>query len=355
LEEDLMSETNNPTRRYAPIRPEWLAQAQEPILEPDRPIIDSHHHLWDHPGNRYLLPELLADIDSGHNIHSTIYAECGVMQRTDGPTEMRPAGEVEFATQAAERACEIKSPVSVCSAIIGGADLKLGAAIDPVLHEMRRISKGRLRGIRNTAAWHPDPQVRPASNPPAGLMSNPSVREGIGRLASFDLSLDLWAYHTQMDEALDLVRAFPNLTIIIDHIGGALAIGPYAGKRDEVFAAWRKSLIELAREPNVYIKFGGLGMRIAGFDFHERARPPSSDFLASHWQPYFDHCIDVFGCDRLMFESNFPVDKGMFSYAILWNSFKRLAHSFSEAEKHAVFFDTANSVYRLMARETLKS
>ncbi|MDW9610875.1 amidohydrolase family protein [Sinorhizobium meliloti] len=349
-----MASDNNPTRRYAPIRPEWLATRIEPIIEPERAIVDSHHHLWDHPGNRYLLPEYLADIGDGHNVRATVYAECGVMHRLDGPVAMKPVGEVEFATSAGKRAAESDPTKSICAAIIGGADLRLGGAIEEVLEEMRLASEGRLRGIRNTAAWHSDPDVRPASNPPEGLLRDPKVREAVSRLPSFGLSFDAWAYHTQMSEVLDIARSFPDLTIVIDHIGGALAIGPYRGKRAEVFSVWSEAIAELAREPNVYLKFGGLGMRVAGFDFHELDRPPSSEFLAESWRPYFETCLESFGASRCMFESNFPVDKGMFSYAVLWNAFKRLAAGYSEAEKDALFLGSAASVYRLSETEVLR-
>jgi predicted TIM-barrel fold metal-dependent hydrolase len=145
----------------------------------------------------------------------------------------------------------------------------------------------------------------------------------------------------------DLARAFPNSKIVLDHVGGPLAIRGYASKRDEVFASWVPSIKALARCPNVYVKLGGLGMRIGGFGFHEQPDPPSSELLATAWRPYIETCIEAFGASRAMFESNFPVDKGSYSYPVFWNACKRLAKSASDSEKADLFAGTAARFYRL--------
>ncbi len=158
---------------------------------------------------------------------------------------------------------------------------------------------------------------------------------------------ETFAYHTQIAELRDLARAAPDATIVANHILAPLGIGPYEGKRKEVFAEWSKSMSDLATCPNVMVKLGGMAMRLFGFRLHEQGLPPSSEDLAAAWRPYMEHCIAAFGPERCMFESNFPVDKGGCSYAVLWNAFKRIAARYSADEKNALFGGTAARVYRI--------
>jgi L-fuconolactonase len=343
---------NQPTPQLPrfPIDEKWLSKRQEEIIEPDLPIIDPHHHLWDRDA-RYLLPELLADIGSGHNVQATVFLQCASMYRADGPPELRPIGETEFVNGAAAMSASgIYGPARICAGIVGYADLRLAAKVEAVLEAHLRAGGGRFRGIRNSTVWDADETITTVSlKPPPRLMYDPAWREGFARLAPLKLSFDGWLYYTQLGEVTDLARAFPDTTIIVDHVGGVLGIGAYAGRRDEIFAQWRTSIAELARCPNVYMKLGGLGMRTNGFDFHARDLPPASQDLATAWRPYVETCIAAFGVERSMFESNFPVDKGSCSYAILWNALKRLASGYSAAEKKALFHDTAAKVYRLAA------
>jgi L-fuconolactonase len=335
---------------HLPVRPEWLAARQEEILEPELPIVDPHHHLVDRANTgRYLLPELLADTGSGHNITATVYLEWLSMYRADGPVPLRPVGEVEFANGvAAIAASETYGKTKVCAGIVGYADLMLGAQVEEVLETMILAAGGRFRGIRYISASHPDEAARGSSvNRPAGLLMNGKVREGFARLHPLGLSFDAWMYFTQLGELADLARAFPETPIVLDHVGGAIGIGPYAGRRDEVFAEWKRSIGEVARCPNVHVKLGGLGMRLFGFDVHAGELPPSSEQLATLWRPYIETCIEAFGPERAMFESNFPVDKGSGSYQLFWNAFKRIAAGCSAAEKAALFSGTASRFYRL--------
>jgi len=334
---------------HIPVRPDWLARRQEEILEPARPIVDPHHHLWDRPGNPYFLPHILADAASGHNIVATVFVECHAMYRADGPAEMRPVGEVEFANGiAAMSASGAYGPARIAAGIVGNVDLRIGARARAVLEAEIVAGCGRFRGIRNISAWHADPRVKGSvATPPPGLLGERGFRDGFAQLAPLGLSFDAWMYHTQLGELLELADAFPDTAIVMDHIGGALAIGPYAGRREDVFQAWHEAIRELARRPNVTMKLGGLGMRLAGFDFHEQPEPPSSQVLAAAWGPYFEACIAAFGPERCMFESNFPVDKGLCSYQALWNACKRVVRAYSEAEKDALFRGTASRVYRL--------
>jgi L-fuconolactonase len=335
---------------HLPVRQDWLDKRREEIIEPDLPIVDPHHHLVERPETgRYLLPELLADIGSGHNVTATVYLEWLSMYRAQGPAELRPVGEVEFANGVAAMAASgIYGKTRVCAGIVGYADLTLGAAVEKVLEAMIEAVGGRFRGIRFITASHPDqaawgsPIIRPA-----GLLMDPTVRAAFARLAPLGLSFDAWMYHTQLGELVDLARAFPATPIVLDHVGGPIGLGRYAGRRDEVFAGWSARIRELAQCPNVHIKLGGLGMRMFGFTHYTGELPPSSEELAAAWRPYIETCIAAFGPERAMFESNFPVDKGSCGYAALWNAFKRIAACYSAAEKAAFFAGTATNFYRL--------
>lgn len=329
----------------------WLALVQEDIIEPELPIIDPHHHLWDLPDSRYLLDELLADMKSGHNIRGTVYVEYIGMHRADGPEHMKPVGETEFVNGvAAQSASGLYGDSRVAAGIVSFAQLSLGAAVDEVIEAHIAAAPKRLKGIRNPIAFDPDPGIhRTHGLPPQGLASLPAFREGFSRLAKYGLSYDAWLFHPQIGELTALARAFPETTIIFDHFGGPLGIGPYAGKRVEIFDKWMADVVELSECPNVVAKLGGINMKMSGFDWHEREKPPTSDELAWATQDYYLHTIDAFGPDRCMFESNFPVDRVSCSYHVLWNAFKKIVNNagFNEAEKAAMFHDTASRVYRL--------
>ncbi|MCC7348201.1 MAG: amidohydrolase family protein [Variibacter sp.] len=337
-------------RPHLPVRPDWLALQREEALEPERPIIDPHHHFYDRPGVRYHFFDLMADIGSGHNIRATVYMEARTMYRADGPAELRCVGETEFVNgMAAMGASGLYGPCRPCAGIVGYADCRLGVdATGRVLDAQIAAGNGRFRGIRQISAWHGDPQANASmSSAPAGLISDPAFRTGFAALAPRGLSFDAWLYHTQLAELTELARAFPDTTVVLNHIGGPIGVGPYADKRDETFAEWKRLIGELARCPNVVVKVGGLGMRMFGFDVHAGARPPSSEQLAAAWRRHIETAIAAFGPRRAMFESNFPVDKGTCSYGVLWNAFKRIAKDYSEDEKHALFFGTAARVYRV--------
>jgi predicted TIM-barrel fold metal-dependent hydrolase len=335
---------------HLPVRQEWLDRRREEIIEPDRPIVDPHHHLVDRPETgRYLLSELLADLGSEHNLTATVYLEWLSMYRATDPAELRPVGEIEFANGVAAMAASgTYGKTQVCAGIVGYADLTLGAAVEKVLEALIAAGGGRFRGIRFITASHPDQAAWGSTvTRPEGLLSATRVRDGFARLAPLGLSFDAWMYHTQLGDLLDLARAFPETQIVLDHVGGPIGLGRYAGKRDEVFAEWSGRIRELAACPNLHVKLGGLGMRMFGFDLHTRELPPSSEELAAAWRPYIETCIAAFGPERAMFESNFPVDKGSCGYAALWNAFKRITAGYSAAEKAALFAGTATRFYRL--------
>ncbi|SHH19872.1 amidohydrolase family protein [Pollutimonas bauzanensis] len=336
-------------RIFAPDQ-QWLkSHPAEAILDPDLPIIDTHHHLWDPPGNRYLLDELLADLQSGHNVVSTVFVECNAMYRHKGPVEMQPVGETEFvAGIAAMSDSGNYGPTRIAQGIVGFADLKLGDRVRPVLDAHIEAGGGRFRGIRYATAWNASDIIGNSHSAigPDNLR-HPDIRGGLKQLSSLGLSFDAWVFHNQLADVVDIAAAFPDLNIIAGHVGGPLGYGPYLGKRDEVFASWKASVTELAKRPNVSMKLGGMLMRLGSFDYLARPAPLSSSELAAHWRPYMEICIELFGADRCLFESNFPVEKMGTSYALLWNAFKRIAGDASESEKQALFNGTARRVYRL--------
>ncbi len=338
--------SNVPVLQHPSPNAEWLAKRSEDIIEPELPIIDPHHHLWDRNGG-YFLDELLADLTSGHNVVSTVFLQCAYGYRTDGPEAMRPVGETEFvagiADEAERRGCKIK----VCEGIVGHADLMLGDDVVPVLEAHIAAAGGRFRGIRHLTARSEFFWAGIAPPPPARTLADPMFRAGFARLKGHGLGFDAWLYHTQIDELTALAQAFPDTPVVLNHVGGPLGIGPYVGKRDEVFGEWRDSMRRLATCPNANVKLGGLAMLVAGFGFNEQPMPPSSTELETAWRPIIDTCIDLFGPSRCMFESNFPVDKAMCSYPVLWNAFKRLAQQHSPDDKAALFHDTAARVYQL--------
>ena len=326
----------------------WLALTEEQPIDPDVPICDPHHHLWDHPDNRYLLDELLRDTGGGHNIVGTVFVEVGAMYRKDGAEEMRPVGETEFVQGiAAQSASGGYGETAVAAGIVGYADLTLGAAVTPVLEAQIAASTNRFRGIRHRTAWDPDPDVGVREAPPRVLLLDPTFREGFACLGPAGLSFDAWLYHPQIMDLVSLARAVPDVPIVLDHIGGPIGAGGYSGKREEVVRVWRQGISELATCPNVSVKLGGLGMPYCGFGWHRRPVPPGSAELADAMAPYFLHCIESFGVDRCMFESNFPVDKASFSYTVMWNAFKRICADFSATEQAALLHDTAARFYRL--------
>ena len=334
---------------YADPREDWLALRREEIIDPQRPIVDPHHHLWDRGGQRYLIEEMTDDIASGHNIVATVYVDCRSMYRATGPEAFCPVGEVEFANGvAAMSASGGYGRAAICAGIVSHVNLLLGEDARPVLEAEIAAGNGRFRGIRHSSAWDADPDVAGMyATRPKGLLLDATFRKGFACLAPLGLSFDAWLFHPQIGELTDLARAFPDTRIVLDHCGGPVGIGRYANRRDEIFPVWKASIREIAKCPNVTVKLGGLAMRLLGYDFHERPMPPSSEDAAAAWRPYIETCIEAFGPDRGMFESNFPPDKGQCSYQVIFNAFKRIAAQYSETEKTALFSNTATDFYRL--------
>jgi predicted TIM-barrel fold metal-dependent hydrolase len=330
---------------------DWLALTQETTLEPELPICDAHHHFWDLrperlPYQRYLLHELVADVTCGHNVRSTVFIEARAMYRADGPEELRPVGEVEFVQGlAAASARGLYGPCRAAAAIVGRANLNLGDRVQPVLEALHAASPNRFRGIRHTVTWDPHPEV--GNREQEGVLATAAYRAGARVLARMGLSLDTGVCFPQLPELAAFARAIPELTIILNHLGGLTRVGPYAHRDDEVLAAWRRGIAAVAACPNIHLKLGGIGMPRLGFDWHARPTPIGSDELAQAMAPLMTYCIEQFGPDRCMFESNFPVDKVSFSHHVLCNAFKRFSQGYSAVERAALLHDTAVRVYRI--------
>ena len=330
---------------------DWLALNAEETLEPDLPICDPHHHFWDFrairiPYQRYLLHELVADINSGHNVRSTVFIETRSMYKQDGPEELRCVGEVEFVQGlAAASASGAYGLGRAAAAIIGNANLRLGDAVEPVLDALQAASPNRFRGIRQSAAWDPHPDVE--DRVPQGILADAKFREGAKVLASKGMSMENTLYFPQLPELVDFANAVPDLTIVLNHIGGLYRVGPYGNRDDEVIPQWQAGVAAVAQCPNIVMKLGGIGQPRYGFDWHTYDIPIGSEELAEGLAPYMNYCIEQFGPDRCMFESNFPPDKVSYSYNTLFNAFKRLSKDYSATERAQLFHDTATRVYRI--------
>ena len=338
----------------------------EPALEPDLPIVDPHHHLWDlrpllpsFPEPRhdfletltgaayYTFDELHDDTHSGHNIVGTVFMECGAFYDASRGDALKSVGEVEFVNGvAAQGASGLYGSYRPCAAIVGHADLTLGDAVRPVIEALVAAGNGRFKGIRHTAAWDADADVLgPPFHAAEGLYRSDAFRNGFAAYGDYGLTFDAWLLEPQLGDVLDLARAFPDQTIILDHCGTPLNIASYRGKLNANFERWSKTIRQIAECPNVSVKLGGLAMAFCGMPEKSPGHDCGSEELAEQWRPYIETCIEAFGTDRAMFESNYPVDRWGASYAVLWNTFKRLAAGASAEEKQALFAGTAARVY----------
>jgi len=332
---------------------QWHALARsEPVLEPGLQIVDPHHHLYDDPmrGNHYLLPDLLADVTGGHRVTATVYVEAySSMWRARGPEAMRPVGEIEFAAGIGAVADSgTYGPCRAAAAIVGHADLMLGDAVGEVLDEQVVAGRGRMRGIRYQLAHDAGVVGRFIKHKsPPGTMADPSFRRGMAQLASRGLHFEAWMLHHQLRELVALAQAFPETTVVLNHVGAPVGVGEYRARRAEVIAEWRTGMAALAALGNVVVKIGGMGMPVFGFGFERGARPAHSDELLPTWQPLILDCIELFGPRRCMFESNFPVDRQSCSYLAMWNAFKRATAALSADERNALFSGTAKRIYRI--------
>ncbi|MFN0090139.1 MAG: amidohydrolase family protein [Acidimicrobiales bacterium] len=327
-------------------RAAWHAKVVEAAIDPDRPICDPHHHLWRHPTDPYLLENLRADTGAGHNVVRTVFLECMAEWRKDGPEHLRPVGETEFVAEIAEASADGKG--AEIEGIMSYADLLLGDAVEEVLAAHEAAGRGRFRGIRYVTSWHDDPKLSMGhTNPPPGVMDDERYRAGVRKLGSLGYTYDVMVYHPQLSKLAEVARACPETTIVCNHLGAPLGVGPYRDRRAEALAEWRPGMSELAGCPNVVLKVGGIGMPMYGIRWDRQETPPTSEELAAPWRDEIRFAIDAFGPARCMFESNFPVDGRGAGYVVLWNAFKRIAEGYSEAEKTDLFHDCAARAYKL--------
>lgn len=307
-------------------------------------IVDAHHHLVD-GAPPYLLDEFDRDHD-GLRLVGSLFVECSFRLSGGGSAERSTLAETAAVARLDSEA-RARGPRPWLG-IIAHAPLRLGESVGRLLDEHIAAAGGRLVSIRNVSAWDPDPALRHLrADPPPALLSMRSFREGFRQLAPRGLAFDAWLYHTQIDELRDLAETFPETTVVLNHMGGPVGVGPYAGRSDEVFSAWRQALRRLAGCPNVYVKIGGLGMRTSGLDIFDRARRADAGELADRWRPFVETCIGIFGAGNCMFESNFPVDAQACDYRTLWATFSRIAADCDPAEQRALFGGTACRAYRL--------
>ncbi len=331
---------------------DWLALVQEDIVDPQRPIIDPHHHLWkSRLGGDYLLPDFWNDTQSGHHIVKSVFIECHAFYLREGPEHLQPAGETAFIVEQA-RASNADPTKTQIAGIVAHADLTLAGAAEAKLNEILDLHAkqcdGRLRGIRHHAARDPHPHdLRIPGRAPPYLFGKEGFRKGLRLLAERGLTYDTWHFHHQNIDFLELARAVPECTMVLDHFGTPLGVGVYRGARDDIFQEWKQEIAAIARCDNVYAKLGGLAMPDNGFGWDQAERPPTSDEFVAAQEKYYRHTIDCFGPERCMFESNFPVDRLSISYHVLWNGLKKIASRYNAAEQQAMFYDTAEKVYRL--------
>ena len=336
----------------APGSQAWLDLAAEAPIDPQRPIIDPHHHLWLALGSRpaYLLADLWGDTSSGHNIVKTVFVECRAAARPDGPEHLKPVGETAFVARIADASRDGAGGgrAAVIAGIVAHADLRGGPLLDEALAAHAAAGAGLFRGIRHSGARDPHPEALSIPGRGAeGLYADPAFRAGVARLGELGLTYDTWHYHHQNADFAALARAVPGTTLVLDHFGTPLGVGPYAGQREAIFSQWQRDIAAIAQCPNVVAKLGGLAMPDNGFGWNLRDRPASSDELVEAQARYYHHAISCFGPQRCMFESNFPVDRRSLPYGVYWNAMKKLAARYSAADQQAMFHDNAQRIYHL--------
>jgi len=336
-----------------------IAPPVEEILDPELEIVDAHQHLWPahktegasdqdaakhaQPWSSYSFEEFQRDTMTGHRVTGSVYVECGARYRTDGPGRLRPVGETE-----AVAGLEMRG--GLCAGMVAFADLTVGAGVGEVLDAHLGVLNSRVRGVRHIVAWDPDPDVYATSRrPPAGLLEDPEFLAGVAEVEARELSFETWVYFHQLPELAQFADTHPDLTIILDHLGGPAATGRHARARGDVLRTWRTAMAALSRRPNVAVKLGAIGMRaFTGTELFAKPVLTSQD-ISDYWGAEIRFCIDTFGPARCMFESNFPVDRALCDYAMLWNAYKRIAADYSDFDKSLLFAGTARATYRLPA------
>ncbi len=293
------------------------------------PAVDAHHHLWDsmqhsYPyltdGSRdrmhgkplprvYSIDDYSRDI-AGLNIVKSVHIQCGW-----NPAD--PVGETRWLDSIAQQ-------TGYPTAIVAHADLS-----DPAVERTlaaHRAASSRLRGIRQHVGWHDNPRYRLAGRP--DMLRDPAWQRGFALLGKFDLAFELQAFYPQFQDAAELAARFPQTPILLGNAGMPVDRAP------DAIASWREELRRLAARPNVYAKIGGFSM----VDHHW-----TPDSIA----PFVSDLIGIFGVDRCMFGSNFPVDGLYQDFGGMWRDYHAVVAELPEADRHKLFHDNAVRVYRL--------
>lgn len=336
---------------------DWLTSVPAPAaLEPDLPIVDCHHHLYGKAEDlhHYPIESLARDLRSGHRILGTVYVEAyDFGWRQDGPDELKSVGEVELVSRLTGHPVDTpRGPCVVAAGIVSHVDMRRGSQAGPILDQHEQAAKGRLSGVRHRAATD-DGAIGQLMGvrPPEGLLRQPAFQEAVRGLARRQLAFDVWVYCTQLDDVIALADACPETLLILDHAGGLLGVAEYADRQEALRSRWQSDLQALAGRHNVRLKIGGLGTVECGFQFEQGRHPASATQLAHAWRPVIECCVQAFGTERCMFESNFPVDKQSSSYVELWNAFKLITDGWSDDERQDLFHRTACRTYRLHGLE----
>lgn len=328
-----------------------LEGRDEPILDPDIAIVDAHHHLFEKPALRYMLEEFLDDVRAGHRIIASVYVEATAFHRADGPEVLRPLGEIEFANGVgAMCASGHYGDIRLCAAIVGYADLRMGDSVGWLFDRALATAPERFRGIRQITMEHPsDAPFRYffTGRPPAGVFQHPKFRDGLRQLAQRNLIYDATGFHLQLPDISALADAFPDTTIVVNHMTVAMGLEMNTEERNALFREWRENLRDTAQRPNVVCKIGGMGMPIWGFGFETRKDAVGYKELAETWRPFVESAIECFGTNRCMMESNFPPDGRSCGYVPTWNALKHIVSEASAEEKADLFHKTASRVYRI--------
>ena len=327
--------------------PEWYAQVEEDVLDPEVEIVDPHHHLW--PAGsmfNYAGEDLAGDTMDGHKVVATMFMECHSAYREDGPEHLRPVGETEFVVAEEARMRALHPAAPPITGIVGHADLA-HSALDEILDAHVEAAAGKFCGIRDALSSCDEPALLIPSPAPAGKFEGEAFRKGVRRLAARGFTYDSWHYHFQNSEFAAVARACPDTLMVLDHFGTPLGVGRFAGRREEIFEEWKQGIADAAACPNTVLKVGGMAMPDNGFPWFGGPCPPTSDEFVEAQGRYYHYAIEQFGPERCMFESNFPVDRLSLSYRVLWNALKKIAQRYSEDERRAMFAGTARRVYGL--------